>query len=64
MVKRPCRYAEKSDSDECKWECTCYNKICCEYQDVDYNYIDFVNGHEEINIVRCKKEGGVYGTNK
>lgn len=54
-MDRPCKYAEGIDDE---WECTCYHKVDCPYQDVDYNYIDFRTGHKEINVVMCTKKGG------
>lgn len=51
-MAKPCKYAEGIEGE---WECTCYGKVDCEYQDVDYNYIDYTTGHKEINVVNCTK---------
>lgn len=55
---KPCKYADGVDGE---WECTVYNKIGCPFQDVEYNYIDYITGHKEINVIHCTMptvEGG------
>ena len=49
----PCKYAEGAEGER---ECTCYGKVECPYQAVEYNYIDFTTGHKEINAVKCTEE--------
>lgn len=51
-VNKPCKYAEGIEGE---WECTCYGKVQCEYQDVDYNYYGATDGFKEINVVNCTK---------
>jgi hypothetical protein len=53
-MDRPCKYAEGIDDE---WECTCYHKVDCPYQVVEYNYVDYTTGHSEINVVMCTKKG-------